>query len=740
MKHCFLRDFQTARPSTVIRHITIAVFLVLATLLASRPALAAGPILNDASRSSLPAVIRGGELSPFIGKSNESLRIYANWGSGLQPIPFQIDEKNPKGLFVLDGIPANPPDEDPGKLDNNDELVFMLEDAGLKTHQGLWPKGYDTAREVELTDAIDGRKGYIYLFSFASPPPKSQIVHIRYDSGKDEVESAYIRFGFLKSHPFIFNNARISEYEGGKLGSGKAVNLLDRLKVRLTARAVGELVTLRFTEEDFKGQLIGVRVGPVRVIRYLTASVKVGPMPEIPIEIEYRITPRTLQVPVSFTAPGAITTFLTDMDMIIGVDFRDMRGSTFSTLAMSRGTLVDGKLSPAERAIPLGDEEWVMLGGHNLNIFGVIDLEKDLALRKEVHFLDDPDTTLPPEAVPGQLPEIGFRFLNWTSLQGRKYSFDATVSALAGFPRGGGSGFYKAIHNPPKVQLGTGNAAKVALVHAANVSPSTLGAIEGALTQASKGALQGLSIEKMPIAGSARTADLDKIAQKGADLVILLADADPGEVRDRIERRGTPVIMASAGGGDALSVPADRVVSMLRQSVTEGGKIFFLSGAAESAKLWSSYEDAAKRDNVNLVNKPVDAGKSAAQVIQEADAAKAEAVLILPDSYWAGGGYKNLKAAADASEKLKKPIPIFVTGKEAVAQGGLLGLELAQGVSPTAIATQAVSVLQGNAASAVQSSGGGSGTTEFYINVEALRKGRFRLPLQILKVANRIGS
>ncbi|MEW6775941.1 MAG: hypothetical protein AB1405_06590 [Bdellovibrionota bacterium] len=692
-------------------------------------------IFDTPSQSALVRVIEGRLLGPFLDQPIANLRAYANYGQGLEAVPFQVDEKNAESEYVLDEIGSDPADEKPGILDENDELVVRLVDAGLKSHQGLWPAGSKLARELELSDPSTGRRGYFYLFSFDSPPPLSPLRPTRYDRERDELESDFLKVGFIKEHPFIFNWVSSSSFD-----KGKKENIVDRLKVRTKARALGELVTINLDEEEIRSSLKGVRVGPVRVIRVIGARAKIGPMPEIPFDINYLFSGRLVQVPVEFRLPASISEFLSELDIEIGIDFRDIRGSTFSTLAINKGTLVDGKLSPTEKSVLLGDEEWIMVNGRGMNLFGVIDLDRTLTLRKEVHFLDDPQSSRPPESVAGQLPEIGFRLLNWKSLEGgRAYSFHATVADLAGFPAGGGRGFYKAIHHPPQVSLGQGAPPKALLVHDASAPAQTIGAVEAALRATAKGGLEGLSIDRFPLNRSARTADLEAIASRRADVVVFLADANQSEAREIVARRGSQVVYASAdAGSDPLRLPPDRVIAMIRQCVPERSKVLFVTGSSTGAALWPSYQEAAQQAGVNLVHFQMPKGASPAQALLPV-AQDASAIFIPPGPYWTEKDYQRLREAVQALAKAPRPVPVFAAGKAAVEKGAVLGLDAAAAVSPEMIATQAAATLLGQKAPTSKGSEE-TGTTTLYLNTDTLRQSRLQLPIQVLKIAKRIGA
>ena len=52
----------------------------------------------------------------------------------LAPIPFQIDQINPDGNYVLPEGPATGPSTHPGVLDAKDEIVMMIADLGERAN------------------------------------------------------------------------------------------------------------------------------------------------------------------------------------------------------------------------------------------------------------------------------------------------------------------------------------------------------------------------------------------------------------------------------------------------------------------------------------------------------------------------------------------------------------------------------------------------------------------------------
>ena len=107
-----------------------------------------------------PVVITGTRFPAFSGVPLTQLVVYANRGGEWAPIPFQIDEVNISGTYVI---------SDDGLLGNRDELVFMAGDAGANANAADWPVD-SSARlnpryAITVTDPLSAsQQAWAYLY------------------------------------------------------------------------------------------------------------------------------------------------------------------------------------------------------------------------------------------------------------------------------------------------------------------------------------------------------------------------------------------------------------------------------------------------------------------------------------------------------------------------------------------------------------------------------------------------
>lgn len=114
-----------------------------------------------------PAVVAGSQMPLFNGVPLGDLFVYAYHGGTWTQEPFQLDEVDSGGTFVV---------VEDGVLDANDQLVFMASDLGEKAATYLWVDD-DSARsyqryEVRVTNPLNAaEEGWMYVYRSATLVP-----------------------------------------------------------------------------------------------------------------------------------------------------------------------------------------------------------------------------------------------------------------------------------------------------------------------------------------------------------------------------------------------------------------------------------------------------------------------------------------------------------------------------------------------------------------------------------------
>jgi hypothetical protein len=162
-------------------------------------------------------------------------------------------------------------DEDPpGKqvFDHNDLLVFIARDLGdrdLEVEKALKATGGD---EIEVTDPVNGAKGWAYLADYAaSPPAPSATQYMHYQAKERRLVSP--------AYAFSFSDTKVALVEDLAV---QGTPVLDRSRIYgRTQISLGPIEKqVRFTEEDVHGHLMGYIAGPVRIVTRSRACIDLG--------------------------------------------------------------------------------------------------------------------------------------------------------------------------------------------------------------------------------------------------------------------------------------------------------------------------------------------------------------------------------------------------------------------------------------------------------------------------------
>ena len=357
-----------------------------------------------------PVVLHGDALAGWIGRDLERMRLYALHLGKFVPIPYQFDEFTPDGEKVLpdDGPEANPQDGN-GVLDPRDEFLFMAHDLGHRVRPDRWIAGYDDVAEILVGDPLDGGKGWCYLFLFPEDPPaRSPLDYATYQEKYNQHISFYVldqaAFKVVggKLYRQIFPQVqKMPHYAGGDF-----TNFIDRVKYRVKVRLLFGAVKITVTEDQFTGDTMAIRDGPVRCTRRVSGQVRL-PMgfktPKIIGDVTQFDTsflvPAELYVPFN---PGLV---LTDLTMYSGTDLSaHTKGSRWYNSNNLSGFVVDGEMSERERDMDESIEKWRLATGPwgTLMNRSIWDPEFKRHANIRIRLIDDEAKEDPPEYEPGQ--------------------------------------------------------------------------------------------------------------------------------------------------------------------------------------------------------------------------------------------------------------------------------------------------------------------------------------------------
>ncbi len=420
------------------------------------PAAPKKPFSRPLSRDVDPVILTGAQLKTFLGKSNASIRLSAVRANGLEPIPYQIDERNKDNDYVFTAGPDKDDyrekDFDKDNFDANDELVFMARDLGEQMEDiSAYPtfKGAKPAvlKEIVIKDPIDGKRGYAYLTSWSGDAPTpSKTDYVNYKSAEDLVEATSFAVGFNKETPFAIDRSMI------RLSDGKfSDNRVDILKVRLKSTIWG-FYSFNRNQDDFGAKTAAWIDGPVRSILHKGISVRMILGIQSPkIWNDTIFYPYGLSYGIDVITPFSIPSIFSKFEMFSGMDFRDLRGGTFYTNGMSKPITITGNPnSPELAALNANPDEnrFAAIGWAGSYFIMRIQIPPEIPLKVNTYLIDDPNYVDGPERFPGAVPGMYFQIDDWLKVQQKKFSIVTTVTVTDTFQPGQEKSFIGRMDRP----------------------------------------------------------------------------------------------------------------------------------------------------------------------------------------------------------------------------------------------------------------------------------------------------
>lgn len=364
-----------------------------------------GIALNPTSKNLLRTVdavkIAGADLPAFSDARIPLLRLYAFREGHLQPIPFQVDQKDSRGEWVWDVAwrdgQTHDDQDPPGEslLDGNDLLVFLSGDTGDRAAFPTTEVPAVKVLEIEVVDPMDHGKGWVYLALFqGNPPPLSPVRYMSYDPEKKNVHSPLYLLSYSTKHIAVMDALHFR---------GKSI--LDRLKIRIKAEIkLGFIKTsMHFNEEDVGGYHVGYINGPVRIVNRTIDQVRFPLGLKSPkVVCDHYFYPRYAEIPLLLH----MNFLVSRASILLSADYRD---------APFRQAFVPGSDNPVdltqEDPIRLDPAEgsWIALDGDLGTLINAIEVPEKISryITTTTHLVSDRKNISPPESVPGSDPEAG---------------------------------------------------------------------------------------------------------------------------------------------------------------------------------------------------------------------------------------------------------------------------------------------------------------------------------------------
>lgn len=219
-----------------------------------------------------PVVVQGARVKAVTHYPLSMYRLYKTDESGKAvPIPYQIDEINEWGDYVLpDGGDVTAKTGN-GIFDLQDELSFMGDDVGPVRTPTSWPLGRPSlVFEIKLTypgkNDTGDPEGAVYLgVFFQTPPPPSEKNYVIFNRDKAEVVTSRYRYGFDMQNWLVARRVEMLQKGTEKNGTADFIPLLDSTTFYMKAD-LKYFLTVEANHRSINSSLEAYKTGPVRSI------------------------------------------------------------------------------------------------------------------------------------------------------------------------------------------------------------------------------------------------------------------------------------------------------------------------------------------------------------------------------------------------------------------------------------------------------------------------------------------
>lgn len=205
----------------------------------------------------------GADVPSLIGTETADLHLYVCGKNGLAAVPFQADKRDVEGRLVFPDETMRDPLRDGTLLDENDELVFMVKDAGGRCRGKARVEGAHKGVELELIDPLDQGRAWAYLFDRKGfdPPPTEDYVGYRLEEGYGEYYSTDL---YVVGQPMgeLAMTTKLRKPDGSW-----GEDVLEGQNIGASATLLNGTIPMIIPEQVVKCRTFGVIDGPVRVVK-----------------------------------------------------------------------------------------------------------------------------------------------------------------------------------------------------------------------------------------------------------------------------------------------------------------------------------------------------------------------------------------------------------------------------------------------------------------------------------------
>ncbi len=222
---------------------------------------------------SAPIIITGSLITPILRYPLASYRVFHSSPSGKATIiPFQIDEINDTGDFVLDQGSNITSDTGNRIFDAQDELSFMGDDVGPVVEPTIWPTKkphivFELRVRHPVKNPMGAQMGAVYVgIYFGGAPELSKKKYVVFNRAEAQVQTSRYRYKFDQKNWLVASNVEVSVND-------KEPVQYEKILDSTTFYMKGDLkyfITVEANHRSIESELEAWKSGPIRSIVRVT--------------------------------------------------------------------------------------------------------------------------------------------------------------------------------------------------------------------------------------------------------------------------------------------------------------------------------------------------------------------------------------------------------------------------------------------------------------------------------------
>jgi hypothetical protein len=266
-----------------------------------------------------PVILNAFQIVETTGFPLSTYRVFSTNSSGVaQPIPFQIDELNEIGDFILDQGPLHNAGQSNGRFDGRDELAVMGTDVGSSTPPSNWggiPKPtylFEVRLNLPKGDSKgDTPSGAIYVGVYLHRLPPSAITksYVQFQEAQNKITTSRYRYRFDPTNYLVTQGVdMIRPGTGGETGKPPEFIPLLKSSSAYIKADLKYFLTFEVGDKTIQSKLESYKIGPVRGIArvgffysFLKINIKLDMYTEISFFSNAVILPAILYSPIDGT-------------------------------------------------------------------------------------------------------------------------------------------------------------------------------------------------------------------------------------------------------------------------------------------------------------------------------------------------------------------------------------------------------------------------------------------------------